>query len=82
MAAENIVSEFDYKAKTQNSEVQTEEAPRAVDAVYAELKISLERYRLLEIIAISVAVAPTGLSRRQLGKIGASGRWITYRTDT
>lgn len=56
MAAENTVSEFDYKAKTQNAEVQTEEAPRAVDTVYAELKISLERYRLLEIIAISVAV--------------------------
>ncbi len=56
LAAENTLSEFDYKTKT--SQAQTEEASPAVatDKVYADLKISLERYRLLEIIAISIAV--------------------------
>ncbi len=56
LAAENITTEFDYKTKTQNTQVQTEEPPAATaDKVYMELKLALERYRLLEIIAISAA---------------------------
>ncbi len=56
-AAENLTSEFDYKTKTQNPQIQaTEESPAAAaDRVYMDLKLALERYRLLEIIAISVA---------------------------
>lgn len=55
-AAENITTEFDYKTKTHNTQVQTEEPPAATaDKVYMDLKLALERYRLLEIIAISAA---------------------------
>ncbi len=57
LADENVTTEFDYKTKTQNSQAQTTEEPpvAATDRVYMDLKLALERYRLLEIIAISAA---------------------------
>ncbi|MGA2138252.1 MAG: hypothetical protein ABSH14_05260 [Verrucomicrobiia bacterium] len=56
--AEDLTEEFDYKAKAQTPEAASSEpAPAlATDKVYMTLKLSLERYRLLEIIAISLAV--------------------------
>ena len=56
-AAENVTSEFDYKTKIQNPQIQvSEESPAAAtDRVYMDLRLALERYRLLEIIAISAA---------------------------